>query len=61
MPRVTICVYANLYNSYKWKDGGANMQSESTDKMQRVLGIYKKLINGEIVNKIEEANNYGCK
>lgn len=35
------------------------MQSESTDKMQRVLGIYKKLINGEIVNKIEEANNYG--
>ena len=35
------------------------MQSESTDKIQRVLGIYKKLINGEIVNKIEEANDYG--
>ena len=50
---MTICVYANLYNSYKWKYGGANMQSESTDKIQRVLGIYKKLINGEIVNKID--------
>ena len=35
------------------------MQNESTDKIQRVLGIYKKLINGEIVNKIEEATNYG--
>ena len=31
MPRVTICVYANLYNSYKQKNGGMNMQLESTD------------------------------
>ena len=35
------------------------MQRESTDKIQRVLGIYKKLISGNIVNKVEEANNYG--
>ena len=35
------------------------MQRESTDKIQRVLGIYKKLVSGEIVNKVEEANNYG--
>ena len=35
------------------------MQLESTDKIQRVLGIYKKLVSGEIVNKVEEANNYG--
>ena len=59
MPRVTICVYANLYNFYKQKNGGMNMQLESTDKIQRVLGIYKKLVSGEIVNKVEEANNYG--
>lgn len=59
MPRVTICVYANLYNFYKQKNGGMNMQLESTDRIQRVLGIYKKLVSGEIVNKVEEANNYG--
>ena len=35
------------------------MMSESTDKIERVLGIYTKLINGAIVNKAEEANNYG--
>ena len=35
------------------------MQRESTDKIQRVLGIYKKFISGNIVNKVEEANNYG--
>ena len=35
------------------------MQRESTDKIQRVLGIYKKLVSGEIVSKVEEANNYG--
>ena len=35
------------------------MQLESTDKIQRVLGIYKKLVSGEIVRKVEEANNYG--
>ena len=29
-----------------------------TDKIERVLGIYTKLINGAIVNKVEEANNY---
>ena len=59
MPRVTICVYANLYNFYKQKNGGTDMQRESTDKIQRVLGIYKKLVSGEIVSKVEEANNYG--
>ena len=31
---------------------------ESTDKMERVLGIYTKLINGAIINKVEEAANY---
>lgn len=32
---------------------------ESFDKVGRVLGIYAKLINGEIVNKSAEAQRYG--
>ena len=31
----------------------------NTDKIERVLGIYTKLINGAIVNKATEATNYG--
>lgn len=31
---------------------------ESTDKIERVLGIYTKLIQGSIISKAEEANNY---
>lgn len=31
---------------------------EATDKIERVLGIYTKLISGAIINKAEEANNY---
>lgn len=32
--------------------------NENVDKVERVLGIYSKLINGEIVNKAEEAQKY---
>lgn len=32
--------------------------SENTDKVERVLGIYTKLLNGEIVNKTAEAQRY---
>lgn len=32
--------------------------TESTDKIERVLGIYTKLINGAVINKREEANFY---
>ncbi|MBQ9609150.1 MAG: WYL domain-containing protein [Lachnospiraceae bacterium] len=35
------------------------MDIQSNDKIERVLGIYSKLINGYIVNKLEEAKNYG--
>ena len=35
------------------------MGSQSNDKIDRVLGIYSKLMNGDIVNKSEEAVNYG--
>lgn len=31
----------------------------SADKIDRVLGIYTKLINGEVINKDVEAVNYG--
>lgn len=31
---------------------------ESTDKIERVLGLYTKLINGTVINKVEEAKNY---
>lgn len=36
------------------------MESEATDKIERVLGIYTKLLNGALVNKAEEAQNYNC-
>ena len=29
------------------------------DKIARVLGIYTKLMNGCLINKLEEAQNYG--
>lgn len=32
---------------------------EATDKIERVLGIYTRLINGVVINKAEEAINYG--
>lgn len=34
-------------------------KNEGTDKIERILGLYTKLINGAIVNKSEEAVNYG--
>ncbi len=35
------------------------MESQKSDKIERVLGIYTKLMNGLIVNKAEESRNYG--
>lgn len=35
------------------------MDEIKNDKIERVLGIYTKLINGCLVNKGEEAQNYG--
>lgn len=32
---------------------------ENTDKVERVLSIYTKLMNGALVNKATEAINYG--
>ena len=31
---------------------------EKEDKIQRVLGLYTKLINGSVINKATEATNY---
>lgn len=35
------------------------MENDTTNKIERVLGIYTKLINGAVVNKATEAVNYG--
>lgn len=35
------------------------MEMIKSDKMKRVLGIYTKLTNGYLINKAEEAVNYG--
>ena len=32
---------------------------EKKDKLERVLSIYTKLMNGSVVNKAEEANRFG--
>lgn len=34
------------------------MEDRKNDKVERVLGIYTKLMNGQIIYKAEEANNY---
>ena len=35
------------------------MEEIKGDKLKRILGIYTKLLNGAVVNKAEEAANYG--
>ncbi|MGN0466735.1 MAG: helix-turn-helix transcriptional regulator [Lachnospiraceae bacterium] len=35
------------------------MENQTNNKIKRVLGIYTKLINGYLINKSEEAVNYG--
>lgn len=35
------------------------MENIKSDKIERVLGIYTKLMNGYLVNKAEESANYG--
>ena len=34
-------------------------ENVKSDKIARILGIYTKLMNGGIVNKAEEARQYG--
>ena len=40
-------------------NGGRLMEYEGSDKVNRVLGIYTKLLNGAVINKAEEAQCYG--
>lgn len=35
------------------------MESIKSDKIERVLNIYTKLMNGYFINKAEESANYG--
>ena len=56
--RVTESVVLNLYNrctTMRWK----MMASQKNDKVERILRIYTKLLNGNLVNKAEEAMKYG--
>jgi len=39
--------------------GGFCLNSEKSNKVERALGIYTKLLNGYTVNKIQEAQDYG--
>lgn len=41
------------------KTGVMPVEQIRNDKIDRVLGIYTKLINGRLINKAEEAVNYG--
>ena len=34
-------------------------ETDNKDKVNRVLSLYTKLINGAVIYKAEEANNYG--
>jgi predicted DNA-binding transcriptional regulator YafY len=46
-----------MYNdNVTWE---VTMDHINNDKIQRVLGIYTKLMNGYLINKAEEAQNYG--
>jgi len=44
---------------YSYIVRGDVMELENTDKTKRVLGLYQKLMNGQIINKAEEAQIYG--
>ncbi len=39
--------------------GEASLQKNGKDKIERVLAIYTKLMNGNVVNKYQEAADYG--
>ena len=38
---------------------GCRMEDIKGDKIVRVLDIYTKLINGGVINKLQEADRYG--
>lgn len=54
---MTEFVLLNLYNRCIREE--VIMETIKNDKIERVLGIYTKLINGHLVSKEEEAQNYG--
>ena len=35
------------------------MDTSKNDKTERILGIYTRLLNGDVVNKVQEAQRYG--
>lgn len=56
----SVCAKEYYYIIKKRNEGDClPIEKEGTDKIERVLGIYTKLINGAVVNKATEAINYG--
>lgn len=54
---MTESVYVTLYIGHI--KGDTTHGCLKFDKTPRILGIYSKLINGYVINKAEEAVNYG--
>jgi predicted DNA-binding transcriptional regulator YafY len=54
---VTDTVLLGVYTEFIKEE--EKMDELKNDKIERVLGIYTKLMNGCLVNKVEEAQNYG--
>lgn len=51
-----------LFYLYKNSEGSGDMGidgNKNGDKVNRILGIYTKLKEGRLINKTEEAQNYG--
>lgn len=55
--RKTISVILKRYSDYIVE--AKQMETLNKNKIERVLSIYTKLMNGYLINKAEEANNYG--
>lgn len=55
--KVTNDVYVTCYNLLKEQEG--LMEKVKGDKISRVLQLYAKLVDGCVINKAEEAVNYG--
>ena len=57
---MTVYVHMIFYNTYiKTKLGGYEVGMKAEDKSERILSIYSRLKMGKIINKTEEASNYG--
>ena len=56
---MTEYVYLKVYIQNQIQQQEGIVVSEKREKTERVLGIYTKLMRGDIVNKAREAKEYG--